>query len=302
MMHARQTDSGIATLAKLIGSLVPYDGNVELRVPGVRVARVSQTNQEPMHYFQRSSLCIVAQGAKIVMIGDDTYGYEAGQMALYSIDVPMAGRVTRASTSEPYLLLMIDLDAEKIAELALRVFPHGLPQARDTRTLYVGDAGAHIIDAATRLLDLMAQPVEAELIAPLVRDEILIRLLRGPMGSRVARIGQSGSSVQRIAKAVSWLRANFDQPANIEELAKLVNMSVTSFHRQFKAVTGMSPLQYQKTLRLQEARRLMLTAMLDAGAAARRVGYSSAAQFTREYGRFFGSAPTKDINRLREQG
>jgi len=255
-----------------------------------------------MHYFQRSSLCIVAQGAKIVMIGDDTYGYEAGQMALYSIDVPMAGRVTRASTSEPYLLLMIDLDAEKIAELALRVFPHGLPQPRDTRTLYVGDAGTHIIDAATRLLDLMAQPVEAELLAPLVRDEILIRLLRGPMGSRVARIGQSGSSVQRIAKAVSWLRANFDQPANIEELAKLVNMSVTSFHRQFKAVTGMSPLQYQKTLRLQEARRLMLTAMLDAGQASRRVGYSSASQFTREYGRFFGSAPTKDINRLREQG
>jgi transcriptional regulator GlxA family with amidase domain len=148
----------------------------------------------------------------------------------------------------------------------------------------------------------MAQPVEAELIAPLVRDEILIRLLRGPMGSRVARIGQSGSSVQRIAKAVSWLRANFDQPANIEELAKLVNMSVTSFHRQFKAVTGMSPLQYQKTLRLQEARRLMLTAMLDAGQASRRVGYASASQFTREYGRFFGSAPTKDINRLREQG
>ncbi len=301
-MRAKQTDADVATLAKLIGVLVPYDGNVELRVPGVRVARVSQTNQEPMHYFQRSSLCIVAQGAKIVMIGDDTYGYEAGQMALYSIDVPMAGRVTRASTSEPYLLLMIDLDAEKIAELAVRVFPHGLAQPRDTRTLYVGDAGTHIIDAATRLLDLMAQPVEAELLAPLVRDEILIRLLRGPMGSRVARIGQSGSSVQRIAKAVSWLRANFDQPANIEELAKLVNMSVTSFHRQFKAVTGMSPLQYQKTLRLQEARRLMLTAMLDAGQASRRVGYSSASQFTREYGRFFGSAPTKDINRLREQG
>ena len=133
-------------------------------------------------------------------------------------------------------------------------------------------------------------------------DEILIRLLRSPMGSRVAQIGQAGSSVQRVAKAVSWLRANFDQPVNIEELAKLVNMSVTSFHRQFKAVTGMSPLQYQKTLRLQEARRLMLTAMLDAGqrGPARRLLEPS--QFSREYGRFFGSAPTKDINRLREEG
>jgi len=300
-MRAKQTDSGIARLAKLIGALVPYDGTVELRVPGVRAARVSQTNQEPMHYVQRSTLCIVAQGAKIVMIGDDTYGYEAGQLAVYSIDVPMAGRVTRASYSEPYLLLMIDLDAEKIAELSLKVFPHGLPQPRDTRSLYVGDAGAQIIDAAARLLELMSQPADAELLAPLVRDEILIRLLRGPMGSRVARIGQAGSSVQRVAKAVTWLRANYDQPVNIETLASLVNLSVTSFHRQFKAVTGMSPLQYQKTLRLQEARRLMLTATLDAGQASRRVGYSSASQFTREYGRFFGSAPTRDINRLREQ-
>jgi AraC-like DNA-binding protein len=296
------TDRDIATLATLIGALVPYDGTVALSVPGVHAARVSQTNQEPMHYLQRSSLCIVAQGAKIVMIGDDSYGYEAGQMAVYSIDLPMAGRVTRASHSEPYLLLMIDLDAEKIAELTLRVFPHGLPQARDTRSLYVGDAGAHIIDAATRLVELMAQPADAELLAPLVRDEILIRLLRSPMGSRVARIGQAGSSVERIAKAVSWLRTNFDQPVNIEELAKLVNMSVTSFHRHFKAVTGMSPLRYQKTLRLQEARRLMLATMLDAGSAGRRVGYSSASQFTREYGRFFGSAPAKDINRLREEG
>ena len=294
--------SGIATLTKLIGSLVPYDGTVELRIPGVHVARVSRTNQEPMHYVQRSSLCIVAQGAKIVMIGDDTYGYEAGQMAAYSIDVPMAGQVTRASSSEPFLLLMVDLDAEKIAELALKVFPHGLPQPRDTRSLYVGDAGAHVIDAATRLLELMAQPVDAELLAPLVRDEILIRVLRSPMGSRVARIGQAGSSVQRVAKAVAWLRAHFDQPLNIEELANLVNMSVTTFHRQFKTVTGMSPLQYQKTLRLQEARRLMLTTMIDAGSAGRRVGYGSASQFSREYGRFFGSAPMKDINRIREEG
>jgi AraC-like DNA-binding protein len=301
-MRARQIDRDTSTLAKIIGALVPYDGTIELRFPGVRVARVSQPNNEPVHYLQRASLCIVAQGAKTVMIGGDTYGYEAGQIALYSIDVPMAGRVTRASASEPYLLLMIDLDDERVAELALRVFPHGLPQTRDSRSLYVGDANAQIIDAATRLLELMAQPIDAELLAPLVRDEILIRVLRSPMGARVAQIGKNDSSVRRIANAVSRLRAHFDQPVNIEELANLVNMSVTSFHRQFKAVAGMSPLQYQKTLRLQEARRLMLTAMLDAGTAGRRVGYSSAAQFSREYVRFFGSAPTKDINRLREEG
>jgi AraC-like DNA-binding protein len=297
-MRLRQ-NSDLATLATSIAALAPFEGTFDLRLPGVRVARVSQTNQEPIHYVQRSMLCIVAQGAKIVMIGGDTYSYEAGQMAVYSIDVPMAGRVTRGSVSEPYLLLMIDLDAEKIAELAPKVFPHGVPQPRDAHSVYVGEADTNIVDAATRLLELMAQPADAELLAPLVRDEILIRLLRSPLGSRVVQIGQAGSSVQRIASAVSRLRANFDQTVNIEELAKLVNMSVTSFHRQFKAVTGMSPLQYQKTLRLQEARRLMLATMMDAGRAGRRVGYGSSSQFSREYSRFFGNAPAKDIARLR---
>jgi AraC-like DNA-binding protein len=300
-LRGRQT-SDVATLAKLIAALAPYDGSVDLRGAGVHAIRLSHPNDEPVHYVQPSSLCIVAQGAKVVMIGEDTYGYEAGQMALYSIDVPMAGRVTRASVSEPYLLLMIDLDAEKISELALKVYPNGLPQRRDLRSLYVGDSDPYLIDAATRLVELMAQPAEAHLLAPLVRDEILIRLLRGPMGPRVAEIGRAGSSVQRIANAVTWLRTNFDRAASIEELATLVNMSVTSFHRQFRAVTGMSPLQYQKTLRLQEARRLMLTTMLDAGAAGRRVGYVSASQFSREYSRFFGSAPAKDVDRLRNEG
>ena len=301
MMRARQA-IGIATLAKFIGDVVPRDATVALRMPGVHAARVSQPNHEAVHLVQQASLCLVAQGAKSVVIGEETYRYEAGQMALYSVDVPIAGRVTRASYAEPYLVLMIDLDAEKIAELVPKLFPDGVSRPRDTRALYVADADAHIIDAAARLVELIEQPVEAELLAPLRRDEILIRLLRSPMGSRVAHIGQAGSSMQRIANAVSWLRTNFDQPANIEDLAKLVNMSVTSFHRQFKAITGMSPLQYQKTLRLQEARRLMLTSMMDAGAAGRRVGYMSAAQFSREYSRFFGSAPTRDIHRLRTEG
>jgi AraC-like DNA-binding protein len=297
-MRFRQ-NSDVAVLAKLIGALAPYDGTVELRLPGVRVARVSYTNPEPIHYVQRSTLCVVAHGAKIVMIGGNTYEYEAGQMAVYSIDIPMAGRVTRASPSEPYLLLMLDLDAEKIAELLPKVFPHGLPLSRDGRPLYVGDADTYIIDAGARLLELMSQPADAELLAPLVRDEILIRLLRSPIGIRAAQIGQAGSSVQRISNAVSRLRAQFDQIVSIEELASVVNMSVTSFHRQFKAVTGMSPLQYQKTLRLQEARRLMLMTMLDAASAGRRVGYGSPSQFSREYKGFFGSSPAKDIDRLR---
>ena len=146
----------------------------------------------------------------------------------------------------------------------------------------------------------MAEPGDAELLGPLVIDEILIRLLRSPIGVRVAQIGLAESSVNGIAKAVSWLRANFSQPMKVEELAELAHMSVSSFHQHFKSVTSMSPLQFQKVLRLQEARRLMLSTMTDASTASWHVGYQSASQFSREYSRFFGSAPTKDIARLRE--
>jgi transcriptional regulator GlxA family with amidase domain len=148
----------------------------------------------------------------------------------------------------------------------------------------------------------MAQPEDVELIAPLVVDEILIRLLRSPIGARVAQIGQEDSRLQRVAKAVTWVRAHYDRPLDVERLAGMVNMSVSAFHQHFKAVTSMSPLQFQKVLRLHEARRLMLARMMDAGSACRQVGYLSASQFSREYGRFFGSAPTRDIARLREVG
>jgi len=151
-------------------------------------------------------------------------------------------------------------------------------------------------------MECLAHPGDAELLAPLVIDEILIRLLRSPIGVRVAQMGFAESSVERVAKAISWLRANYSQPMKVEDLAELVNMSVSSFHEHFKSVTSMSPLHYQKVLRLQEARRLMLSTMMDAGTACQRVGYLSASQFSREYSRFFGSAPTKDIARLRQEG
>ncbi len=292
----------LTRLAGLIAVHASYDGVFELRVPGVHAIRISETNKEVMHGLQQASVCIVAQGAKSVLIGEDVHTYDAGGVAVYSVDVPVAFQITRASRVEPYLNLKIDLDPQKVAELTMKVFPNGLPRSQDSRALYIGQTDKHLVGAAIRLLELMAQPEDAELLAPLVVDEILIRLLRSPIGSRVAQIGRAESSLSRVGKAVSWLRANFDQPIDVDDLAKLVNMSVSAFHRQFKTVTSMSPLQYQKALRLQEARRLMLTAMMDAGDASRRVGYLSASQFSREYGRFFGSAPTKDIVRLRDEG
>ena len=190
----------------------------------------------------------------------------------------------------------------RVRELAARVYPRGVPKASDDRGLYVGRTTDDIVDAVTRLLDLMAQPEDADLLAPLVVDEILIRLLRTPIGNRIAQIGHTNSGVQRMADAVTWIRAHFAQPVTVEEMAASVHMSASSFHQRFKAVTTMSPLQYQKVLRLHEVRRLMLFQNMDASVACHRVGYLSASQFSREYSRFFGNAPSKDIARLREEG
>ena len=222
-------------------------------------------------------------------------------MIVFSVALPVAAQVTRASHSEPYLSLRFELDPHKIAELVLKVYPHGVPPVQERSAVYITPIDPNIISAAIRLMDCLPQAADAELLAPLVIDEILIRLLRSPIGLRVAQMGFAESSVQRVAKAISWLRDNFHQPMKVEELADQVHMSVSSFHEHFKSVTSMSPLHYQKVLRLQEARRLMLSTMTDAGTASQRVGYLSASQFSREYSRFFGSAPTKDIARLRQE-
>ena len=291
---------GLAKLSRLIAAYAPHDGSFELRIPGLHVSRYSRTNSECVHALGLPSLCIAAQGAKTVIVGQDVYEYDCTRMIVFSVALPVAAQVTQASQSEPYLALKLDLEPHKIAELVLKVFPHGLPAAQERNAVYVTPVEESVVNAATRLMECLAQPGDAELLAPLVMDEIMIRLLRSPIGIRVAQMGFAESSVQRIAKAISWLRENYSQPMKVEELAELVHMSVSSFHEHFKSVTSMSPLHYQKVLRLQEARRLMLSTLMDAGTASQRVGYLSASQFSREYSRFFGSAPTRDIARLRQ--
>jgi AraC-like DNA-binding protein len=248
------------------------------------------------------ALCVAAQGAKVVMLGREVLEYDPQHLLVFAVDLPVSTQVTRASRKDPYLGFVLDLDPARIAELAARVYPRGVPKASDSRGLYVGRTTDDIVDAVTRLLDLMAQPEDAEFLGPLVIDEILIRLLRTPIGNRVAQIGHTKSGVQRMAEAVTWIRAHFAQPVTVEEMAASVHMSASSFHQRFKAVTSMSPLQYQKVLRLHEARRLMLFQSTDATHACQRVGYLSPSQFSREYARFFGSAPSKDIARLRQEG
>jgi len=290
----------MAKLARCIAAYAPHDGSFDLRIPGLTASRSSRINTECAHALRLPSLCIIAQGAKTVIVGEEVYEYDASRILVFSVALPVAAQVTQASYSEPYLALRLDLDPHKIAELVLKVYPRGVPPVQERRAVYVAPIDASIVNATTRLMGCLAQPGDVELLAPLIVEEILIRLLRSPIGVRVAQMGFAESSVERVAKAISWLRANFSQPMKVQELAELVHMSVSSFHEHFKSVTSMSPLHYQKVLRLQEARRLMLSAMMDAGTAGQRVGYLSASQFSREYSRFFGSAPTKDIARLRD--
>ncbi len=210
------SEPDVVRLASPIRAYTPHDGRFELRIPGVHAIRVSRTHPELVHALQRPALCIVAQGAKSVLLGQEVYEYDASRMLVYSVDLPVAAQVTRASPAEPYLCFKLDLDPPKIAELVLKVYLHSLPRVPESRAVYVGQADMRIVNAATRLLELMAQPGDAELLAPLVVEEILIRLVRSPIGVRVAQIGLVESSVQGVAKAVSWLRANFSQPMKKE--------------------------------------------------------------------------------------
>lgn len=301
-MHAspRTTDleedlTDLAKLARLLVAHAPYDGTFGLRLPGVHVTKVSQIQKEMHHAVMQPALCMVAQGAKRIILGKEIYDYDASRMLVYSVDVPVTAQITKASLDAPYLGIRLDLDPARIADLTAKVYPLGLPKREDGHAICVDQVDEHVINAVVRLMELASQPGESDLLAPLVMDEILIRLLRSSLGLRLAMIGQQESKIHRISKAVSWVRSNFDKPLDVERLATLVHMSPSSFHQHFKTVTDMSPLQYQKALRLQEARRLMLLTKLDAGSAGRQVGYQSVSQFTREYGRYFGNAPTRDI-------
>jgi AraC-like DNA-binding protein len=293
----------VARFAALIRACAPHDGSFAQRIPGIWAIRYSRKSAELVHAVQRPALCIVAQGRKSVMLGREVYEYKPPRMLVYSVDLPIAAQITRASAVEPYLCFMLELEPPRVAELTMKVYRDGPPPVdEEGRGVYIGEVNASILNAATRLMELMVQQRDAELLAPLVVDEILIRLLTSPLGARVAQIGHAESNLYKVAKAIAWLQANFAAHMNVERLAESVHMSVSSFHHHFKAATSLSPLQYQKALRLQQARRLMLSKTIDAGTTSRRVGYQSVSQFSREYARFFGSAPIRDIARLRSQG
>lgn len=282
-------------LAELLSRYTPHDGLFDLPIPGVHVFRASKIDELAVRGDSDPGICIIAQGAKRAIVGSDVYEYDGSRMVVYSTDVPVSAKIIQASEAEPYLCLIIDMDQQKLAETALKVFPNGLPKTTQTKPIFIGPANPHIIDAATRLIGLSAQGKESELLVPLVMEEIYIRLLQSNIGKFVVQIATTDSHLQKVSAAISWLQENFTEPMKVDQLAERVNMSISSFHHHFKAITSMSPLQFQKELRLYEAKHLMLSKMMDVSTACMHVGYSSVSQFSREYSRFFGQPPSKDV-------
>lgn len=291
----------MARLARLIDIHTPHDGVFRQHIPGLYLARTSRIDADYVHTVESPSVGIPVQGAKIVTVGKEVYHYGGSRIFMGPVALPIAMRTTHASDDEPFLAVKLDLDAQKIGELALKAYPEGLPPVHSWSAGYVIRADFGIVNAVARLVECLSDSGAGQLLAPLVVDEILIRLLHSSIGVHVAEMGFANSGVQRVAKAIAWLQDNFALNMKVADLAELVHMSVSSFREHFKSVTSMSPLQYQKALRLQEAKRLMLSSQMDATTACRLVGYVSDSQFNRDYSRFFGSPPNRDITRLRRQ-
>ncbi|PZU23958.1 MAG: AraC family transcriptional regulator [Shinella sp.] len=259
---------------------------------------LSQRTQpsEPCHGSYRPCLALVLQGKKSVRLGAETIHYGRGDYLVTSLDLPVAWRIAEASEEAPHLCFSMIIDNAMLTDLLKRVdAPRPVRGDDGRRGMAVNAATPEILDAAVRLLRLLDRPEDIAAMAPLLQQEILYRVLTGPDGGRLLNIAIADSCSNRVAKAVAWLKDNFAEPLRIEDLAERVNMSVSSFHHHFKEVTAMTPVQYQKRLRLHEARRLMMVERLDVASAGFSVGYRSPSQFTREYGRLYGLSPARDM-------
>jgi len=293
----RRDESNRIELAELIAGSVGADGVVEA-APGLRLTRASEPTDR-IHAVSLPSLCIIAQGAKEVYLGESLYRYDSERYLLATIEVPLTGRVVEATRSRPYLALRLDLDPVLVGSVMVEAGVLSANSQSDAKAIVVSTLDSELLDAVVRLVRLLRSPSEAGVLLPLVKREIVFRLLIGDQGARLRHLPLQGSHSDRIAKAVQKLRREFDRPLRVEALAKELGMSPSGFHHHFKAVTEMSPLQYQKQIRLQEARQLMLGENLDASSAGYRVGYEDPSHFSRDYKRLFGDAPARDAERLR---
>jgi AraC-like DNA-binding protein len=291
--------AGRDELAERIARAVREDGTVE-PLEGLHLARASSPTG-PMHGVSTPAFCVIAQGSKEILLGDDRYRYDPAHYLITTAALPISGRILEASEERPYLGLVLGLDPALVGSVMVEAGHPAHGEKAAMRAFDVSPLDASLLDAVLRLVRLLDAPAaEARFLRPLVTREIVFRLLEGDQGGRLRQIAVLGGHAHRIVGALERLREEFARPLRIEDVAREAGMSVSGFHHHFKAVTAMSPLQFQKRMRLQEARRLMLGEDLDAGSAGRRVGYGDASQFSREYKRLFGTPPARDAERLRE--
>jgi AraC-like DNA-binding protein len=287
-------------LVERIARALPADGTLDVS-SCVRLAR-SSSPTEPVHSLYQPSFCVVAQGRKQALLGEEVFRYDSGHYLIYTVDLPLTFQVKEASKERPYLGFRLNLDAALVASVMME---SGIEPGKGNVSLKAMDVSpmdANLLDAVVRLVRLLDAPpnqVESKVLAPLIIREIVFRLLADGQSARLSHLLTAGKDTQRISKAIGFLRENFDQSLKMDDIAHQLGMSVSGFHHHFKSVTAMSPLQFQKQIRLQEARRLMLGEELDAASAGYRVGYEDPAYFSRDYKKMFGTPPQRDIAKLR---
>ncbi|MDP9123432.1 MAG: AraC family transcriptional regulator [Pseudomonadota bacterium] len=288
-----ETSAVYREMSGLIARYATDVGEVATAIDSLFLSKRTEPSQ-PLYTAQWPCFALVAQGAKSLTLGQEVYDYGVGDYLVVALDLPVTSRTTVASPEAPLFGLGMAIRPERLKDLFQRVPPVPTSATDRARGVAVNQADEGLLNAVMRLLRLLEAPQDIRALAPLIEQEILYRLLTGPCGAALTRIAQTDSPGNRVAKAVSWLRENYTEQLRIEELAGHVGMSTSSLHHHFSAVTAMTPLEYQKRLRLQEARRLMWVDRLDVGSAGYRVGYQSPSQFSREYSRMFGVAPSRD--------
>ncbi|GCE03927.1 AraC family transcriptional regulator [Dictyobacter aurantiacus] len=287
------------SLAQVVERFAKQDGMHETAIPALRIVRMSQISG-PIHTVYEPTLCIVAQGSKVVTLGQESYRYDVTNYLVASVQLPVIGQVVEASSETPYLCLYLRFDMDQILDVLQASDQPVKPGSESGRGLVISRMNETLYDAALRLVRLLDAPQDIPVLAPYAVREIIYRVLHNEQGDVIKQFALRGSHAHRIGKVMKRLRHDFALPLHIEELAAEAQMSASSLYYYFKEVTGMSPIQYQKQFRLREARRLLLSAQLEAADAAFQVGYESPSHFSREYARMFGLPPIRDIQRLRD--
>lgn len=285
-------------LASLIERSTGGEGVHETPVPRLALFRASRPT-EPVHSVAEPALCLIAQGSKTTMLGEQIFIYDRASYLLISADLPIAGHVTEASEERPYLSVRLTFDLKLLSALMLEMEGDAKPTSDAPPGLMLTPVSDELVDAMVRFVSLIDTPRDIPVLAPLIEREILYRLLTGEQHALARRIATSDGRLAQINRAIGWIRQNFTNPFRIEAVCAEAGMSASSLHQHFRAVTAMSPLQYQKRIRLQEARRQILAEGKDAAQAGFSVGYDSPSQFSREYARLFGAPPIRDVARLR---